>query len=73
MPVRSAGAGAATITPSGVPTATVNERTSSAVRSSAPSTSTRPCRVPASSPAISKSTRVVAPALQATGFTARRA
>ena len=72
-PVRSPGAGDATITPAGAPTTTVKDRTSSNARSSLPSMTTRPCRVPGSSPAMSKSTAAVPASLHSTGFTARRA
>ena len=52
-PFLAAGRAAATITRPGEPTSTVKERTSSAARSSLPSSTTRPCRMPGSRPPTS--------------------
>ena len=70
--VRAAGLAAATITFAAAPTSTVNERMLSASRSSGPSMSTRPCRVPGSRPETSKSTDTGPASFQSTGLMARR-
>ena len=70
-PVRDAGAGAATSTRAAAPTSTVKLRALSASRSSSPSITTRPCRIPGSSPVISKSSWLPAPSFHVPGFMAR--
>ena len=72
-PVLAAGAGAATSTRAGAPTSTVKAQESSAARSSVPSISSRPCRVPGSRPGRSRSIWTASASRKVTGLMPRRA
>ena len=73
LPVSADGCGAATRIFDGAPTSTVKNRVLSASMSSDPSSTTRPCRTPGSSPVTSNSTCPLCPSFHVTGLTPLRA